>query len=295
MGVNMDNLVKNTLNLKLDEIENFKFPIDEPFMLKINNEGIIYDFIIRFSSKNKNLICCASGAHARNQKTSTGELITPPYFDRWSWYEYFDESFIAFSDPIFYYNDEITLGWCVGDKKQWYLEVISQIILKLAKNQKIINDNILFFSSSGGGFVSVGLATLLKNSKCFINNSQFSVFNYYKKHIDNLFKILKKEFQGLNESQISDIISYRLDMIELFKREKYMPDITYYVNVCSEEDIDDHCMPFVNDVLKLPYFKNNLTVCFYHEDKDKPHHALETEKTLKILKNFIKNELFNDD
>ena len=70
-----------------------------------------------------------------------------------------------------------------------------------------------------------------------------------------------------------------------------MPDITYYVNVCSEADVDNHCIPFVNDVLELSYFKNNLTVCFYHEDKDKPHRPLETNKTLRILKNFIKNEL----
>jgi len=291
----MNNLVTKSLNLKIDEIDEFKFPLDEPFALKINNEGVIYDFIIRFSSKNKNLICCASGAHSRDQRTSTGELIKPPYFDRWSWYKYFEESFIAFSDPIFYYNDEITLGWCVGDKNQWYLEVISKIISKLAQNQKIINDNILFFSSSGGGFVSVGLATLLRNSKCLINNSQFSVFNYYQKHITNLFKILKKEFNGLTESEISESIIHRLDLIELFKKEKYMPDITYYVNVCSDDDIDNHCIPFVNDVLELPYFKNNLNVCFYHEDKAKPHHALETNKTLKILKNFIKGELYNDE
>ena len=167
----MNKLVDNIINLNYDEVEKYDFPLDEVFGLKVNKDNVTYDFIINFSSSNKNLICCGNGAHTRNKTTKDGKLVKPPYLDRWSWYKYFEESFISFSDPTFLYDDEIRLGWYVGTKKSWYLEVVSNIIDKLARNQKIITENILFFGSSGGGLAAVGLATLLKGSKCFVNNS----------------------------------------------------------------------------------------------------------------------------
>ena len=133
----MDKLVNDIIRLDINEIENYKFPLNEPFGLEIKYEGIRFCFIINFSSKNKNLICCGSGAHARDSRTSKGILIKPPFFDRWSWYKYFDESFIAYSDPMFFYDDEITLGWFVGEKNHWYIEIIAKIIEKIMINQKI--------------------------------------------------------------------------------------------------------------------------------------------------------------
>ncbi|OEC93751.1 MULTISPECIES: hypothetical protein [Methanobrevibacter] len=287
----MKNLIK--INVDFEELDNYKFIMDEPFSLEVNYNHVKYNFIIKFSSNNNNLICCAPGAQDRNKRTSQGELIKPPYFDRWSWFKYFEESFIAFSDPIFYYDKEITLGWCVGDKNQWYAENISLIIQKLAKNQEIINENILFFASSGGGFVSIILATLIKGSKCVVNNSQFSIFNFYETHINRLFKFLENSFR-LNKSEITDKIDYRLDLIKLFKKENYMPSITYYVNACSKYDIKYHAMPFIENVMFIPQFKDNLNVHYYHEYKDFPHNPMSTDKILVILKNFIKINLYNN-
>ena len=48
--------------LNMDELEYAKFPLDELFSLEVNNNNVKYEFIIRFSSINKNLICFGSGA-----------------------------------------------------------------------------------------------------------------------------------------------------------------------------------------------------------------------------------------
>ena len=290
----VNNILDNIITIDFDEIDEFKFPIDIPFELHVNYKNIIYCLIIRFSSKNKNLICFGPGAHARNSKNSKGELVKPPYFDRWSWYKYFDESFIAYADPIFLYDPKITLGWFVGDEHQWYLETLYLIIKKLSKQQKILNENILFYGSSGGGFVSIGLGTLMKGSKVLINNSQFFIMNYDKYHIENLMRLLKQSFNENSTEIIVDMIKYRLNVVELFKKEKYIPKITYYLNLESNTDFNNQYLPLVNELSKLDFYKNQLNVKFYKENKDNPHEPLETKKTLKIIKLFCKQNLFNE-
>ena len=289
----MGNLVSNVVRLEFDEVESYVFPLDEAFGLEVMYEGIKFCFIIKFSSTNKNLICCGPGAHARDSKTSKGVLKKPPFFDRWSWFKFFDESFIAYADPIFFYDDEITLGWFVGDKNQWYLETLSLIIEKLASNQGILNSNILFYGSSGGGFVSIGLGTLIKESKVLVNNTQFTIMNYKKYHINNLFRVLKNEFAGLSQSEILESLNYRLDTIELFKKENYVPIIDYYINVASIEDLNKHCMNFLRDISELDCFNNDFTVHFYKEEKDKPHGPLPTNVTIDIINSFSKEKLYN--
>lgn len=290
----MEKLVEKVFKLSLDEIELFEFPQDELFGLEVINEGIKFCMIINFSSSNKNLICCGPGAFARNARTSKGELITPPFFHRWSWFKNFEESFITYADPIFFYDDEITLGWFVGDKNQWYLNTVSLIIRKLALNQKIFNENILFYGSSGGGFSSVGLGTLIKGSKVLINNSQFKIMNYYATHINNLFRVLKKDFPDLSQEEIMDIVDYRINAVDLFKRENYIPDITYYVNTASAPDLERHCIPFINDIKELDCFDDQLTVHFYKEVKDKPHGPLPNDKSIEIIRSFAKDNLYNE-
>ncbi|AMD18073.1 hypothetical protein TL18_08615 [Methanobrevibacter sp. YE315] len=291
----MKNLVKNVIEVDFDEIETYDFPLDEPFGLDINYKGIRYCLVMRLSSTNKNLICCGPGAHGRNVQTSDGTYKKPPFIQRWSWYKYFEESFIAYADPIFFYDERITLGWLVGDKNQWYLETVSEIIKKICKNQGIYHSNILFYSSSGGGFTSTGLGTLIKGSKVLVNNPQMNILNYHEFHINHLFRILYKEFPGLTKSQIIKKIGYRIDMIKLFKKEKYIPPITYYLNVESDDDLYNHCIPFINDIKKLPYFKDNLIIHAYREVKSSPHGPISTAESVRIIKEYAKQYLNNNE
>lgn len=287
-------LVEKNIKLNYDEIDSFQFPLDIPFSLEINYNNLKFCFIIKFSSFNKNLICFGPGAHLRNQKSSNGTLITPPYFDRWSWYQYFDESFIAYADPIFFQDEKITLGWFVGDKNYWYIEILSEIILKLSKKQDILSKNILFFGSSGGGYSSVCLGTLIKDSKVLINNSQFLIMNYYVWHVDCVLNFLKNQFPNLSKSDIAEKFKYRLNVVELFKKENYMPSITYYVNTESVTDMYNQCLPFLNEVPNLPCFNGNLDVKFYKEEKEFPHLPMDNERTIEIIKEYSKTNLYNE-
>ena len=313
----MKDLVDNIIELNIYEILNYDFPIDEPFGLKVNYKDVPFDFVIRLSSKNKNLICTSPGAHQRNRKTSKGKLITPPFIDRWSWFKYFDESYIAHSDPMLTMDDELVLGWCVGTKDHWYLETIAKIIDYIAINHQIRHDNILFYGTSNGGFVSMVLATFFKGSSCLVNNSQFSAFNYKWQMNRNLFSTLKKKYKGVGASENRDYVDkiyrnndlyqmlseserdivshiyYRIDLMELFKKEKYVPEITYYLHARSDSDVNKFAIPFLKEIINFPYFNDRLNVMIYHEKKDNPHSPLYYNKIGKIIRLYSEIKLNN--
>ena len=290
----MNVIVEKIFKIGFDEIDEFEFPLDEAFGLQIIYNDTLYCLIVRFSSNNNNLICMGPGYHFRDEILSNGEIYKPPFFDRWSWFKYFKESFIAYSDPLMFFDDELNIGWFVGTKDEWYLKSLADIIDKLAKNQKIINENILFFGSSGGGFSSIVLATLIKNSKVLINNSQFFILNYNKPTLDKLFSSISPTFKGETRDEIIDEIKHRLDVIELFEKMEYAPFITYYLNSVSKGDIIDQTIPLLKKIRESDYY-NGIDIKIYSQNKKVPHEPLPVNKSVDIIKKYCKTFLYNSD
>lgn len=290
----LKDIINNVIYLKLEEIENYSFPTDSVFGLEVVENGVKYDFIINFSSTNKNLIAFGAGAWPRNKLDSNGKLIEPPFLDRWSWYGYFNESCIAYADPTFFEDENISLGWYVGGK-EWYLLVISKIIKMLCKNQNIMHEDMLFFGSSGGGFSSIGLATLIKGSKAIVNNSSFSVKDITDGHYANLINFLKKQFDETNDNKILNQIQHRLSLVDLFEKMEYIPEISYLVNTNSERDMKERCEPFVNNLVYSSLLENNLNVYYYSDDNDNwgGRGPLNTNATVKFIRNYARTHLYS--
>ena len=154
----------------------------------------------------------------------------------------------------------------------------------------------MFYGTSGGGFASICLGTLIKKSKVLVNNPQLNVLSYYSGHIADLFRVLKnmKEFSRLSEPEIKHEINYRLNAINLFKKMDYMPPITYYINIESDADLNKQFLPFINNLKENSFTKNELEVHFYSEKKNNPHYPLNSEKSKKLIKSFAKQHLYND-
>lgn len=289
---NMHKLVDDLILLNMDELETYEFPQDRRFGLEVICGEALFYLIIKFSSTNKNFICMNPGAFDRDRYNSNGELIEPPYFSRWSWDKYFEESVIITADPMIFRNDEIKLGWMIGEKDHWYLETLSSIIKKLAKNQKVIHDNILFFGSSGGGFISICLATLIKNSKIIVNNPQLSIPYYNRYLLNNAISAVESTYEGLTKEEIIKEYAYRINLTELIKKENYAPRITYYVNVKSFPDTYCQSLMFIEKHSIQKQFKE-VNMIYYSEDKETPHNPLPNEPTIKMIKSFAKNNLYN--
>ena len=287
----MHNLVDEKIILNFNEIDNYDFPLNKLLLITINYNTIQFDFIAYFRD-NPNLLCLGTGSQSPNRRTKDGKLVRPPFFHGWSWYDSFEENFLVYSDPTHYFSDKIHLGWYVGDRDTWYLEVISNIVKKFAVNRKIANNNILFYGSSGGGFAAIELATLNRGSNVLVNNAQFFVMNYQSWGVNRLFELLSQYFPSYDRDEIYQEIKHRLNLIELFKKMKYVPNIHYYVNVNSKEDINNQCIPFLKKIVDMDYFTDDFDIHFYHDNHG--HDPLVKEKSVEIIKNFSKTLLYND-
>lgn len=58
----------NQIDVDINKIEDYKFPINEPFILKVNYNDVDYRFFINFRENSSNLLCFGSGAQLRNKK-----------------------------------------------------------------------------------------------------------------------------------------------------------------------------------------------------------------------------------
>lgn len=277
----LKNWVKNVINLKIDEIDKYEFPRDEYFGLEILDNDVKYELIIKLSSSNKGLLCMGSGVIDQNTKSI-------PRFQRYRWKDNFEESLIYYFDPTLYLSTELQVGWCIGTKDDWYVEKISKIIKKIISNVKIKEENVLFYGTSSGGFVSSTLATLIKGSTAFVGNFQYSIFKVHTKiHLKNMQKYC---FEGLDDKKIRENYGYKVNLIELFKKEKYIPPIIYYVNANSKVDILGQCVPFIKDLEKLDYSDNDIEIIIYHDENG--HRSRVTyEETYDFIQMILKRKI----
>lgn len=259
----------------MEELKLAQFPLDELFSLQVNHNNVKYEFLVRFSSINKNLICFGSGSYDPKR-----ENISPPIYRRHSWQKEFEESVIYYNDPTLYNDPNLTLGWGVGKNEEWYLPVIADIIRILAKKNGIEHENILFFGSSGGGFTAIILSTFIKNSTVMVNNPQILLTKW-----KGLFNtMIEKCFENMDLETILKEYGYRFDVIELFKCEKYMPKITYIVNIDSKDDILNHFTHFINSLASFEYFDEQVNILIYQDERG--HDGIyDTQKTIKMIKN----------
>lgn len=271
---------KRTL-VDINELKSARFPLDELFYLIVKNDNVKYQFLVRFSSTNKNLICFGSGAYDPKR-------LSPPIFRRHSWQHRFEESVIYYNDPTLYVDPDIIIGWGVGKNDKWYLQDITKIISVLAAKNGVKSKNILFFGSSGGGFTALILSAFIKKSTVIVNNPQIFLANYAKQHFNQM---VDSCFDNLDFNTILTKYGYRFDVLEIFKREKYMPNITYLVNIDSKPDISNQLIPFINHISSFEYF-NDVTILLYHAENG--HEGIfDTEETINIIKNHFRTSKSN--
>ena len=158
--------------IKYEDLYDLNFPLNQLFELKVDFNNIIYEFLINIKSHSDKLIVLGSGTLHESKLI---EYENKPYYNRWSWD--FNESFICYNDPSRYLSNKIQGLWGVGTEEEYYLENIKNIILKIASKLNVYNENILFYGSSMGGFMSLMLATMVKQSTALADIPQFNLIH----------------------------------------------------------------------------------------------------------------------
>lgn len=274
----MEGIVNKIVCCEYNEIPFEDFPINEKFGLIITKNSVKFEFLININSSSNKLIVLGSGAVNEWQLK---KFENRPKFDRHSWY--FDESTIFYNDPTRYIDNSLEGGWGIGTPNEWYLETIKNIILSISKYFNYKNENLLFYGSSLGGFMSIMLSTLIKGSKSLADVPQltFENTNYWRR-IKNII------FPNYSDEQIKKDFNYRLNVLYLMEKEKYIPNLTMIFDA-GHVDISEHYVHFFEELNRLTncYNKNRIKILINPIDE---HKFLNKNETLQLI-----NEVLNDE
>ncbi|PGZ12863.1 glycosyl transferase family 2 [Bacillus cereus] len=264
------------IEINYNQINDFQLIYDSPFRLEIEWNQTNYEFFIHLKSSTPNLLVFGSGAY-------NAQKLKPPIFHRYSWTKYFDDSMIFYNDPTLYLGP-INLGWGFGTTNEFYLQNIATILQIIMKRIEIDSNKVLFYGTSGGGFMSLVLAGFVKGSTALVNNPQTIIPNYYQSHVNLLFESVHPD---LTREEIIKKFSDRLNVLDFYKKIKYIPKIHYIQNVLCEHDMQKHVLPFIDGLQEINEgaFLNLVKFEFY-ANKEEGHNPLSLEKSIQYIHAF---------
>src|SRR5699024_9425029 len=117
------------------------------------------DFYFKYYHKHHNskLLVFSNGAY-------DPKISKPPVFMRSKWHEDFDANCLFIDDRTVHGN-RLRIGWGVGSKERHYLVDYVEVVKKISEIISVEANNIIYFGSSAGGFMSMAMATMHKGTK----------------------------------------------------------------------------------------------------------------------------------
>ena len=277
----MQELVDNIIYCEFEELEDVVFLYNQRFGLCITFNNVKYEFLLNLKENCDKLIVFGSGAYSMSKPRER----FGPKFDRWSWD--FEYSTIHYNDPTLYLSKDMKAGWGVGKTDDWYLGNIAKIISIISKKINVFNKNILFFGSSQGGFTAIVLSILIKESKALADIPQFDLFTYWSFHWENLKKY---SFLENDDSIIFEKYGYRTNIIELIKKEKYIPNIVLILDFSVLFDLESQYIPFFKKIAKLPFNYHDF-IKIMIGNKNQGHNPLFKKYIVPIIYHILEDNL----
>jgi hypothetical protein len=232
------------ITITYDQLDGFRITSNAPFILTVVWNGVKFEFLIRIKQNTSHLLILGSGAGTMANETRLG----PPYFQRHSWINDFEDSVIYYNDPTLYLGEKLLLGWGQGSKDRFYLKEIATIIEKIIKKTQTPPKNVLFYGSSGGGFMSLILAGYIKESIALVNGPQTCLTKWLPVPVKQVFDL---SYPNMSEKEVMIKFPERINLIKFFNQIKYVPKIYYLQNAYCELDIVDHVIPFIEGLQKM--------------------------------------------
>lgn len=293
----MKDIVDKLIYLQFDDIDNLELNQNEKTGLIIDYKNSKYEFIINLVNFDDNLVILGSSFLAPNNKE---KFKNRPYFERQSWFKDIKHNVLFYNDPTLYDYNELCGGWGIGTPENWHLENISDIIKKLSEKIFDYNTlkipkyrNLFFYGNSLGGFMSIVLSILIKNSTSIADSPQLSLFTWW--YWDSLKESC---FKGLSDEEIMQF-SYKLDIIDLINAKKVIPNSYIILDCTDQRDWDSQNRNFLNRFNQLPYYYNsqNNNINLHFVGKGLKHFVLSKSETINFIENIInlrnKNINFN--
>lgn len=265
----------------ISEIDDIKIKYNIKTEIHYASENFTYCFLVRLKRFTPKILVLSNGAI--DPKKSK-----PPVFMRNKWSDDFDASQIYLDDPTIH-KDKLRIGWGQGTENEFVLEVYSEIIKKLTAKLKIEDENVYYYGSSAGGFMSMILSSMHNYSNVIVNNPQTDVIKYVESASKPLIELVYGDVDYAYENY-----AHRLDVIEAFKYYGYTPNILYLQNRLCSPDMKKHYFPYMQKYSKSNLDLERTTTIFYH-NKKAGHAPLGKEETVKLInsKMDVKRTLMN--
>ncbi len=217
--------------IKFQDLETETFDCTEPTVYAVLRDGVRFEFLVKRERSSRQAVVFGTGTmFALRDKW--------PLFSRHTWMEDIPCNCIYYFDPTLYLGN-IMLAWGYGTKDRWFLREIADILGVLFEKMGIQAGDALMMGSSGGGFTSIMLATLLR-SRCLAVNPQTDFRRYQKEIVQSLKDtILKPE---------EDWIEERASAVSLMKSEGYCPYLHIVQNILVKHDIAHHLTMLIREL-----------------------------------------------
>ena len=256
----------------LNEIDEFI----ESGRFSVNINNVLFNFLFNKKQNSKKLYVIYNGAKGKHV----------PSFPRWSYYNLFDGNYLGIDDPMYIEFPSLKISWFYGNKYKSYLHKSILLIHKISEILNINQNNIIFFSSSGGGYDSIYASTLINNTLSISINPQLYINKY--PYADEF-----KQITGIDLNSNDE-----LNRNNLIRQIKTHPNSRHVIiiNSFDRHHFNYQLLPFAKELgITLKYgitIYKNILIWIYSVNNANPHTAFESKALFSAI-DFISKEFKN--
>ena len=269
------------IKIKYEDLDKLEYPKNELIYLIVEYENFDYEFLLRDLDESDKLTVLGSGAFNKEK----GYDRTGPWFNRWSWT--FDDSTLYYHDPTLYLADDIYGPWGLGTPETWYLEKISIITAKIAEVMGVRNNDILFYGSSAGGFTSLMLSIMVKDSVCLAEVPQFDITSW-----GSFWRPLKNASFDMDDKEFVEKYGNRVSVMKLIQQKEYIPNAYILMDCSAEYDFTRQYLPFFKRLNNFKYDIKGNSMKLIIFGKNRGHSALPKDVVLSMIRYVRLNEFY---
>ena len=242
--------------VKYEELEQLDLYRPGMTLYKIDWDGVTFDFAVNYIENASSAVVFGTGA------VNPADPIPLPLFSRINWAPELSHCAIYYFDPALY-SRKLHLFWCYGTNGRWYLENIAVIIWKLLQKLHISHQNTLFYGSSGGGYLSVLLATML-HGRAAVVNPQFLLERFHPIWFDPEYF---SKFKAAVLEPGEELIRERISAAALIRREGFFPPLQVWQNDSAKDDMENQIIPFLQELVDLSLsYGERLSIAFFSRE-----------------------------
>lgn len=217
--------------------------------------------------------------------SSNGSKDKYPIFHRISWCDKFDGMCIYLDDPTRVDKKMETVAFYFGSKEVNYADYICEIVTKIANMNNIVHKNIVFISSSNGGFAALYCCNKILGSKCIALNPQLDIALYFGNN-DAFERVLDVKFSDSKYDKRFNV----LDILNN-KESKFF----IFSNLKSGLDRPQMDMIFkkTNKILQIgcTQITDNIMILLVDIDANNPHLVQPDEYFVPIIEKIMDKQI----